>query len=398
MKKTSILISILFLSFVRLFASSNTKVYIITDDINSERINKMSEIIYFEQNIKLDQFTFLFFNNGNENFTPPIHKKKVVNIKQIRVDCNRNTCSEIAKFIEYVNSSSSGNTKLFVCEEKDLSCNFQNLNIEYSRLIDKQYSTITEKIKDEIASKKEKEKELILFFYISFKPKLITNSAIEFDKDTIYLDQYESFKITPRYNQKFVTYQWSPSANLSCSNCESPVFNGKESSTYALICKDSFGCETKSKPIYFIINENCKLGYDCIRILFNEIENFKYLFRNNSGKSPYDWLIKANDSGGYQFDLVTSNNCASKYKVIIEDLKGNFIWSHEYLKEEVDKRTKIYILDKYPNLLVFRLQLRPVQEIIKNKEVRVRVLSYDNKNHHYEECTSPRISFASCTD
>ena len=396
MKNISLLFLILFVTLNKSFATSNTKVFIITDDIKSERINKMSEIIYFEQNFKLDQFTFLTFNKSNEKSTLPNHKKKVVNIKQIRIDCNKNTCDEISSFIEFVNTSSNGNTKLFICEENNLNCNFQNLNIDVSTLIDKQYSTIAEKIKEEIASKKEKEKELILFFYISFKPKLITKSTLEFDKDTINMDQDESFKITPKYNQKFASYQWSPSTNLSCATCESPVFNGKESSTYTLICKDSLGCETKSKPIFFKINENCKLGNDCIRILFEEIETSKYVFKNNSGKSPYDWLIKANSSGGYQFDLVTSNNCATRYKVIIEDLKGSLIWSKEFAKDEVDKRSKNNYLDKYPTFLAFRLSLVSKQEIINEKEVRVRIISYDNKNNQYEECTSPRISFAPC--
>jgi hypothetical protein len=397
MKKKLLLLILLSISILKTFASINPKVYIITDDFRNERINKMSEIIYFEQDYKLAEFTFLSFDYANsDKIVAPIYKKKNVNIKQIRVDCNENFCSKISNFIEFVNTSSNANTKLFICEENNLNCNFQSLNIEVSNLIDKQYSTIVEKIKDEIKLKSNKEKDLILFFYISFKQKTNTKNFIQFEKDTLIVDQDEALKLSPKYSSQFSSYQWSPSTNLNCSNCEYPIFNGKESTAYTLSCKDSMGCEVKSKSIYIKVKENCKFGYECIKILFNEIETPKYLFKNKSGRNTFDWTITSNSSGGYQFDLVTTNNCATKYKVIIQDLDGNLIWSREFLKEEVDKRSKNNYLDIYPNSLVFRLSLVSKQEIINEKFVRVKIISYDDKGNGYSICESPRISFAPC--
>ena len=372
-------------------ANENIKVFIIVADNQqkSEDFDKMAEKIYFDNEYKVDKFEIIHMSKMNKTTRNITHKKKSVAYKSSLIECNDNICDKLNGLVDYNKTES---TKFFFCEENPFNCNFNKFGVETILLNEKQYFTISDKIVEEI---KKNKKDLTLFFYIPSK-KQTTLENIYFETDTLKVEEGSSIKIKPKFTKGITSFNWVPSTNLDCNNCSSPTLVAQSNSTYKIIAKDSLGCEIISKPLTIIVENSCKYGYGCIDFVFDKVYTPKYHFENESGDEIYDWQIKSNSSGGYQFDVITTTNCATKYKVIIEDLKGNQIWEKEYLKEDVDKRSKNNYHEEYPEYNVFRFSLNRIESFILKNPIRIKILSYDEKGNKYGTCTSKRIKFTPC--
>lgn len=391
MKKLIFSLLIVLLNNAFLSANENIKVFIIVADNQqkNEDFDKMSKVIYFDNEYKVDNFEIIHMSKINRTTRNIASKKKTVVYKSSLIDCNDNVCDKLNGLVDYNKTES---TKFFFCEENPFNCNFNKFGVETILLNDKQYFTISDKINEEI---KKNKKDLTLFFYIpTIKKSTIEN--IYFDADTLKVEEGTSIKLKPKISKGITSFNWVPSTNLDCNNCSSPSLTVKTNSSYKLIGKDSLGCEIISKPLTIIVENTCKYGYSCVDFVFDKVSTPKYHFENESGDELYDWQIKSNSSGGYQFDVITTTNCATKYKVIIEDLKGNQIWEKEYLKEDVDKRSLNNYHEEYPDYNVFRFSLNRIESFIIKNPARIKILSYDEKGNKYGTCTSKRIKFTPC--
>ena len=390
MKKINLLIFILFLG-LRLNANNLVNVIILVEDNNqkSEDFDRLSKFIYFDNDFKLDKFEIIHLTRYNKSTRSIKYKKKEVTYKSNLIECSNSSISKIGSIVDLNKTEVS---KFYFCEENPYNIDFKKYGVETFLLNDKQYSTISDKINEEL---KKNKKELTLFFYLPSK-KSTESESIIFDNDSLKIEEGTTFKLKPKFSKGLTSFQWTPQNQLDCSNCPNPNFNAKNSITYIVAGKDSLGCEIKSKPLNIIVESNCKDGTGCIELLLDQVNSSKFHFVNEAGDEVYDWQVKSNSSGSYQFDVVTSSNCASKYKVQIEDLKGNIVWEKEYLKEDVDKRSKNNYHQEYPQYNVFRLTLTRIENFIIRNPVKIKIFSFDEKGNKYEVCTSKRIKFTPC--
>ena len=364
-------------------ASEKIKVFILVGDNNqkNEDFDNISKYIYFDKDYKVDDFEIIHLTKSNKITRSISSKKKIVTYKSNLLECSERMCDKLNGIVDL---NKTEITKFFFCEENPFNCNFTKYGVETMLLNDKQYFTISDKINEEI---KKNKKELTLFFFIPSK-RVLDSESITFDSDSLKVEEGTTIKLKPKYSKGIVNFEWKPSTNLDCSSCDFPNLTAKTSSSYQVKGKDSLGCEVISKPIKISVQNNCKLGHGCVNFDFDQISSPKYHFVNENGDENYDWQIKSNSSGGYQFDVITTSNCATRYRVIIEDLQGNSIWEKEYLKEDVDKRSKNNYHEEYPDHNVYRLSLNKIESFINKNTCRLKIISYDEKGNHYEVCKS----------
>ncbi len=73
-------------------------------------------------------------------------------------------------------------------------------------------------------------------------------------KDSIYKDI--DIDLTIEGPSGYSNYLWTPSTDLSCTTCPSPITMTKDTITYTLEVTDEFGCITRKK-IKILINDRC---------------------------------------------------------------------------------------------------------------------------------------------
>jgi hypothetical protein len=393
MKLVITLILIIVCNFT--IASNKINIVIIIGDLKmtTSDVKKMADVIYLNEDYKVDNFSIFHFSNNVNNSENWSKKKKNISYKSNVISCDFDLCSDLKGII---NVTRTNDSKLYFGEENTIDCNFPNNYITKSILLDNQYTTISEEIKKELKNSKE---EKTLFFYVHGKK--LKKQEVLFEKDTIEVTSNEDYKITPIIKSNFKSYKWFPSSNLSCSDCKNPVFNGENSSSFQLICVDSNGCEVVSHKIYLKIKKNCDLGNQPTKLLLKEYPP-KYVFVNNKGKNEKDWNIASNSSGGLTFDLLASNNCYEKYKVILMDLVGKEIWEQEYYKAATDKRALTNLHELFPDKNVFHLDLDEFEERINDKVnpfiVKLKIITYDNNNNIVGETISGRLQFNHCNE
>jgi hypothetical protein len=372
-------------------ANEGVKVILLIEDNDQkqEEFDKLSKIIYFDNTYKLDKFEIIHLSRTNKTTRSIFHKKKEAIYKSSLMECSTNSISKIGSIVDLNKTEIS---KFYFCEENPLKIDFIKYGVETILLNDKQYSTISEIIADEI---KKNKKDLTLFFYLPSKKK-VDNEFVNFENDSLKIEEGSTVKLKTIYSKGIISFQWIPNNQLDCSTCPNPIFTAKNSMSYIVIGKDSLGCEIKSKPLNIIVDRNCKDGFGCIELIFDRVVSKKFRFVNDYGDELYDWQVISNGSGSYQFDVITSTNCADRYKIQIEDLKGNIIWEKDYLREDVDIRSKNKYHQEYPQYYVFRLLLTKIESYIIRNPVKIKILSFDEKGNKYEFCASKRIKFTSC--
>ena len=376
------------------FASNKINIVIIIGDLKmtTSDVKKMADIVYLNDDYKVDNFSIVHFSskvNNSENWTK---NKKTVSYKSTPIDCNFDICSNLKGVI---NVTRTNDSKLYFGEENPIDCIFPNNYIITSVLRDNQYTTISEEIKKELKNSKE---EKTLFFYVY--GKMLKKQEVLFEKDTIEVTSNVDFMITPIIKTNFKSYNWSPSSDLSCSNCKTPVFRSENSRSYQLTCIDSNGCEVVSPKIHLKIKKNCDLGNQPTKLLLGEKYSSKYVFKNSTGKNDHEWNIASNSSGGLTFDLLATNNCYEKYKVILMDLNEKTIWEKEYYKAATDKRAGTDLHQIFPEKNVFRMKLESLEEKIKTKGyyTKIKIITYDNNNNIIGETISERLQFNHCNE
>jgi hypothetical protein len=394
-----ILAALLFFLNFSMF-SSNIKIFIILNDnsLASSDVKKIVDYIYFKNKFKVFSFTILHFSQNSEEQCQWKFKKKLVDYKPTKTDCNFSICDNLIPILKYEKSEK---TKFFNCESV-LPCSISNIGIETTNLSNKNESTIIEKINDEVELNRKSNKDLTLFFYLSGK-ELTTKPTVTLPLDSIILtDPNTSISINPIYSSNFAKYFWNPKLGLSCSDCRYPKVSIDKRTVYSISGVDSTGCASNTATIIVDINKVCQDGYGKCDILFGTPEkpiSVKFEHTERSKAVNYDWIIHANQSGNAEFEIITEPNCGTSFKLLIYDQKNNTIWQGFYDRADVDIRSRSNYHKIFPKKFVFKLNLKSIQGILKNTEMRqyrIEIQSFDEKNNTYEIYKSPHVYFSNC--
>lgn len=94
-----------------------------------------------------------------------------------------------------------------------------------------------------------------------------------------------------------LTYAWSPSVGLSCSNCPNPICSATVNTTYTLTITDGDGCiATDEVAVFIAANPDASFSFSSL----NSCSNFPVQFSPGSpaGIQSYQWNFGDPTSGG----------------------------------------------------------------------------------------------------
>lgn len=364
------------------FADVQRKVNFLIDNVNCKKVN--FEIIHFSNSIEID-------NSWSR-------KKNIVQYKPIKTTCEFNICTYLTSILSLMKTSESS---LFFTD-KSFEC---KLEIKTTQLPNKDESTISERLTVELSRIKSSNsnQNLIFVFSSDKKPKPPT---INFSKSILSVREGESIQLRPELDGAIQSYSWSPSTELSCTDCPNPTILAKESRTYTLTIKDSSGCFTVSKSIDINVERSCLCNSELgkIEILFGKLPIRKYEKRNPSALAEWDWRVISNQSGLYVFDLITNAICAKKFRLLVKGSLGQVIYDEIYFAEDVDKRSNNPNHKEYPNNFVFRVDLsdyhliKIIEDVENNPFFMIEIIPFDDDDYECEnrKYTSPKIRPTKC--
>lgn len=396
---------IAFLFFViganELTANGKINVVLLINDskATSTEIHKSVDVIYLQSKFNIDQFTVFHFSHKTLSSTNWSNKKKNVDYRPILVDCNFQICEQLNTLIS---ASRSEKTKFFDCNSS-LQCEAKNWGVEYSTLSNNNESTILDKLKEEVTINKSIKKNITLFFYI-LGEQFIVNPTVAFERgDTLEVNSGEATSLNPIYSKDVKKISWSPAKGLSCFDCKYPTLQLSDNNTYTVSVTDSLHCKTQNKLLTVIVKNKCLCSNSTMKAVsdvFGQLPISKY--ESDIDAEIADWQIASNQSGGFVFDLICTPNCASRFKVKIENKDRNKVWEDAYTRSQVDKRARNDYHQEYPDYLVFRLDLtkiaRKAGQGIRdpNDHFYISILSYDDNNQECAPYESQRIIFSKC--
>ncbi len=124
-----------------------------------------------------------------------------------------------------------------------------------------------------------------------------------------------------------IQYSWTPAQNISCTNCSTPIFSTKTTSTYYLRISDNQGDEVIDS---FTLNVNactvnsCPISGELLNISnpsCDEMRTRDVQLTANGGQAPF--LFEVNDSISLMGDTVLFSNLSpGLYTIIISDQGG----------------------------------------------------------------------------
>ena len=370
---------------------NNVCFFINGSELKSQDVRRMMNLIYLENDIKLNSIQVIHFTKENELRTDWILKKKKVEYKPSKVDCDFNICQSIASIYSYVRTT---NNTFYNCQSKKI-CDLNDNDLIVQNLNSKSESIIIETLRNEINKNKIKKVKQTIFFYIEESGDK-ADLDIVFNSSVFNFKEGESNQISLSIIGSPTSITWEPKEGLSCYDCAQPSFVGNSNMNYRLLLEDSLNCIKTSKSITINYTKSCLCDSEIkmTSILFEKADS-KYYNPSADPDSDWEWQIISNQSGGHMFDLFCSLNCTKKFKVIIRDPKG--------------KQLKVQNIDLYDendledrNFEIIRLDLGSIARFFEDPRFYsiVEIIPIDGNNL---ECTSksyvsPKIRFTKCTD
>jgi len=277
--------------------------------------------------------------------------------------------------------------------------------VETVSLPNKDESTIIDKINEEVNRIKDLKKNQTVYFLFN-SPSNIEKPTLRFDQDVLTVKESDKITLNPIVTGNIKSYEWSPATGLSCTDCKNPQLKVGESTKYSLTAKDSLDCYILTSNLEIKMEKNCLCGKDLskVEIMFGKLPIKKFEAKNPSITAEWEWKIVSNQSGGYVFDVVTSVNCAKAFRVKVLRQNGAVIYDTNYEREEVDKRSRNYYHEKFPENFVFRIDLSSdeaytlIEDVDKEPYFIVEITSIDDNG---EECLnkkykSPKLRPTKC--
>ena len=381
------LILLFLLYFQTAIGQTSPKVYFFFNDseLSFQDIQRKINFLIETSNIAKSSVEIIHFTERSELSSAWKIKKTQVKYSTTIRTCDFNLCSHISAILSVTKTNDS---KVFFTDKKTV-CNF---DLQSFKLPNKDESTISEQLKVEFLKMKSSKSPQTIFFLFSGDSETQI-PIIKFENEKLILKESEKIELRPEINGKILTHQWTPSINLSCSDCPNPILTASSSGSYTLTVKDSSECHTVSKTIEIELLKSCLCDKEIgrIEILFGKLPIQKYEIKNPSLQAEWDWRIISNQSGLYVFDLITNSICAKKFRLKVKTAYNEVIYDEIYLAEDVDKRSGNDLLKKFPNNLVFRVDLSDFQSIKKIEDVEnnpffiIEIIPFDDDD---EECQS----------
>lgn len=135
-------------------------------------------------------------------------------------------------------------------------------------------------------------------------PPFVDTLSIQYP-DTIYLANGNSHAINLIHNASFPTFQWYPPDGISCIDCEQPVVNPTQNTTYSVSITDQNGCVV-NKQITFIVLRNIVIS-NVVKL--NSGMNGNFVIYNLSDK--HNLKLEIYDRWGNLVHKYTGTNIAS---------------------------------------------------------------------------------------
>ena len=156
-------------------------------------------------------------------------------------------------------------------------------------------------------------------------------------------------------------------------------------------------CHNVSKSITVNVINDCDCNSGSVKPI-NDVFGKLSIPKYKNDIEIADWQIISNQSGGFVFDVLFTPNCANRYKLTIEDKDGNVVREDYFSKDQVDKRARAELHEKYPDYLVFRLTLKSLSKLFEGAESYfiINLTSIDESNVSCQPYKSPKLIFTKC--
>jgi gliding motility-associated-like protein len=138
--------------------------------------------------------------------------------------------------------------------------------------------------------------------------KIICNLETNIDSTIIHLFKGETKEITTTTKKAIgtVTYFWTPTTNISCTNCANPNVSPTATTTYVLTVKDSVGCIVKDSVTIIVKIPECTLKMmidsSAIHLFKGETKKITTTIQKPIGTVTYSWIPTTN---------ISCTNCAN---------------------------------------------------------------------------------------
>lgn len=362
---------------------------------NSSELNSFSNMVYLNNgDVKLANYTIYHFTSKKERDTTWTNKKKNASYKVIQTDCDFSICSSLNTLVP---DKKTQKNKFYNCQNL-LQCNFNKWNISnVNTLTSRSESLLLEKIKEEVSLNKIDKTNTTIFFYLGNDMAIEGKPEIKFEKETISVKSGESVQLNPVFSKNIKNVVWTPNENISCLDCKTPTVNPSKNTVYMVSASDSMNCYNVSKNITVNVINDCDCNSGSMKPI-NDVFGILSIPKYKDDIQIADWQIISNQSGGFVFDVLFTSNCANRYKLTIEDKDGNVVWEDYFNKDQVDKRARAELHEKYPDYLVFRLTLKSLSKLFEGAEsfFIINLTSIDESYVSCQPYKSPKLIFTKC--
>jgi hypothetical protein len=246
---------------------------------------------------------------------------------------------------------------------------------------------VIQKLDYQLLNYKKNKKSTTLYFCYVTEEMIAPKPKVFFKSDSLIFKEGESINLTPNFSTTPKEVYWQPSEGLSCSNCPSPVLEAKNNITYSVKYVDQDGCASNDAKISVTVKKAC----DSLKKLEIQLLKFKKAY----GQDFEYEILPISKEGGFRYDIPTTRNCASRFKLSIKDLDGRVVYVIEKDREEIlNNADKSY--GENSGLFLFRINLKDhFRDIQEGGSITIE--SYDENGNKFKTYVSPQVSFSGCS-
>ena len=347
-------------------------------------VNELSKNKQFKQL----NFRVVHFNDNNNSKEIRIFNKLSVDVRNEKIGCDFNFFSNLNSILK-----SDFSKRLLLYSKNPISYNFKDVNIE-EIVINSSFSNefISEKISQQITNFKKNSKSVTLYFNFNNELNEKKNPSISSSQNLYSVKKGEVLKLNLQTSTDYKSINWIPEEGLSCTDCLTPELTADKAVKLKAYYLDNNGCQSNTIEIDINVMDDCDQSKKLI-IPFGKI-NFSNFKQVEGEDYQYD-IMPIGVGGGFKYDLPTTRNCATDFKLIIKDLNNNIIVSFVKKREEIDENANFQFVNDNPDFFVFRINLQPYYKQIQSGAT-ITIESYDEKGTNYKSYTSPVVSFSGC--
>ncbi len=383
MKVSSIILFIV-LSFP-LTSKSQFNITFVSNNDTSQIIEVLDELTR-EKRFKKINFKIINYNSSSTDKRRVEKNGKTIEVFDFAKNCDFNFCERITNAIENDFSSS-----VYFYSKKGLGC-IENIGIDELSLnssFKKEY--LINEIKERYSNYKNQKNSTSLYFnYYNPEDSTIT-PKISFNETNLTAQIGEEISLKPVFSSLPNEIVWTPNENLSCYNCNNPIFIGTSSANYFVKYVDENGCTSNTAEIFITVKSNCD---SLKKISFPDIDDFMGSFiKPDNEIFKFEFLPIGEQGGGYKYDIPITRVCGNLFKIKILDLDDKEIVIFDKDLEEGVNNAKL-IGKNQDSYLIFRINLLKYHNDL-TLGAKIIIESYDNETK-INSFTSPIVSFSGC--